>query len=28
VNMHDQIYGVRGDRVEHVWNVAGRGKVH
>ena len=28
VNMHDQIYGVRGDRVERVWKVAGRGKVH
>lgn len=28
VNMHDQIYGVRGERVEHVWRVAGRGKVH
>jgi D-serine deaminase-like pyridoxal phosphate-dependent protein len=28
VNMHDEIYGVRGDRVEIVWKVAGRGKVH
>ena len=28
VNMHDEIYGVRGDRVETVWRVAGRGKVH
>lgn len=28
VNMHDQIYGVRGERVENVWRVAGRGKVH
>lgn len=27
VNLHDQVYGVRGDRVEAVWNVAGRGKV-
>lgn len=27
VNMHNQIYGVRGDRVETVWEVAGRGKV-
>jgi D-serine deaminase-like pyridoxal phosphate-dependent protein len=27
VNMHDEIYGVRGDRVETVWQVAGRGKV-
>ncbi|HEY2961942.1 MAG TPA: alanine racemase [Pyrinomonadaceae bacterium] len=28
VNMHDEIYGVRGDRVETVWRVAARGKVH
>jgi D-serine deaminase-like pyridoxal phosphate-dependent protein len=28
VNMHDQIYGVRGERVETIWKVAGRGKVH
>jgi D-serine deaminase-like pyridoxal phosphate-dependent protein len=28
VNMHDEIYGVRGERVETVWKVAGRGKVH
>ena len=27
VNMHDQIYGVRGEEVETVWEVAGRGKV-
>ena len=27
VNMHNQIYGVRGGRVESVWEVAGRGKV-
>ena len=27
VNMHDEIYGVRGERVEEVWRVAGRGKV-
>lgn len=27
VNMHNQIYGVRGERVEAVWEVAGRGKV-
>ena len=27
VNMHNQIYGVRGERVEAVWQVAGRGKV-
>ena len=27
VNMHNQIYGVRGGRVESVWEVSGRGKV-
>lgn len=27
VNMHNQIYGARGERVESVWEVAGRGKV-
>ena len=27
VNLHDQVYGVRGGQVEVVWNVAGRGKV-
>jgi D-serine deaminase-like pyridoxal phosphate-dependent protein len=27
VNMHDEIYGVRGDRVEEIWRVEGRGKV-
>ena len=27
VNLHDEIYGVRGDRVETVWRVEGRGKV-
>ena len=27
VNMHDEIYGVRGQVVETVWRVAGRGKV-
>ena len=27
VNMHNQVYGVRGERVETVWEVAGRGKV-
>ena len=27
VNMHDEVYGVRGDQVETVWRVAGRGKV-
>jgi len=27
VNMHDEIYGMRGEHVEAVWSVAGRGKV-
>jgi D-serine deaminase-like pyridoxal phosphate-dependent protein len=27
LNMHDEIYGVRGERVEEVWRVEGRGKV-
>ena len=27
VNMHDEIYGVRGEQVETVWRVAARGKV-
>jgi D-serine deaminase-like pyridoxal phosphate-dependent protein len=27
VNMHNRIYGARGERVESVWEVAGRGKV-
>jgi D-serine deaminase-like pyridoxal phosphate-dependent protein len=27
VNMHDEVYGVRGDEVETVWKVAARGKV-
>lgn len=27
INMHDEIYGVRGERVETTWTVAGRGKV-
>lgn len=27
VNMHDEVYGVRGERVEEIWRVAGRGKV-
>jgi len=27
VNMHDEIYGVRGERVEETWRVAARGKV-
>lgn len=27
VNMHNHIYGIRGEQVETVWQVAGRGKV-
>jgi D-serine deaminase-like pyridoxal phosphate-dependent protein len=27
VNMHNRIYGVRGERVEALWEVSGRGKV-
>ena len=27
VNMHDEIYGVRGESVEAVWKVEGRGKI-
>lgn len=27
VNMHNQVYGIRGEQVETVWEVAGRGKV-
>jgi D-serine deaminase-like pyridoxal phosphate-dependent protein len=27
VNLHEQVYGVRGDRVEEVWKVEGRGKL-
>jgi len=27
VNMHDEIYGVRGERVETTWKVRGRGKI-
>jgi D-serine deaminase-like pyridoxal phosphate-dependent protein len=27
VNLHEQIYGVRGDTVEKVWKVEGRGKL-
>ena len=27
LNMHDEVYGVRGEQVESVWRVAGRGKV-
>jgi D-serine deaminase-like pyridoxal phosphate-dependent protein len=27
VNLHERVYGVRGDRVEEVWNVDARGKL-
>jgi len=27
VNLHEQVYGVRGDRVEEVWRVDARGKL-
>ncbi len=27
VNLHEQMYGIRGDRVEEVWKVEGRGKL-
>lgn len=27
VNLHEKMYGVRGDRVEQVWTVRGRGKL-
>jgi len=27
VNMHDEIYGIRGERVEEIWRVEARGKV-
>lgn len=27
MNLHEQVYGVRGDRVEEVWKVEGRGKL-
>jgi len=27
INMHDEVYAVRGDRVEAVWRVAARGKI-
>jgi len=27
VNLHEQVYGVRGDSVEEVWKVEGRGKL-
>ncbi len=27
VNLHETVYGIRGDKVEEVWKVAGRGKL-
>jgi D-serine deaminase-like pyridoxal phosphate-dependent protein len=27
VNLHERVYGIRGDRVEEVWTVDGRGKL-
>jgi D-serine deaminase-like pyridoxal phosphate-dependent protein len=27
MNLHEQVYGVRADRVECVWRVEGRGKL-
>lgn len=27
VNLHETVYGIRGDQVEEVWKVAGRGKL-
>jgi D-serine deaminase-like pyridoxal phosphate-dependent protein len=27
INMHDTIYGIRGEQVESVWKVAARGRV-
>lgn len=27
VNLHEKVYGVRGETVEHVWNVEARGKL-
>jgi D-serine deaminase-like pyridoxal phosphate-dependent protein len=27
VNLHERVYGVRGDRVEEIWNVDARGKI-
>jgi D-serine deaminase-like pyridoxal phosphate-dependent protein len=27
VNLHDEVYGIRGEQVETIWQVAGRGKV-
>jgi len=27
VNLHEQVYGLRGEQVEEVWRVEGRGKL-
>ena len=27
VNLHERVYGIRGDTVDHVWSVDGRGKL-
>jgi D-serine deaminase-like pyridoxal phosphate-dependent protein len=27
VNLHERVYGLRGDRVEEIWNVDARGKL-
>jgi D-serine deaminase-like pyridoxal phosphate-dependent protein len=27
VNLHEQVYGIRGDQVEQTWKVEGRGKL-
>jgi D-serine deaminase-like pyridoxal phosphate-dependent protein len=27
VNLHEQVYGIRGEQVEEVWKVEGRGKL-
>jgi D-serine deaminase-like pyridoxal phosphate-dependent protein len=27
VNLHERVYGIRGDQVESVWEVEGRGKL-
>jgi D-serine deaminase-like pyridoxal phosphate-dependent protein len=28
INLHDRFYGVRDGRVEAVWEIAARGKIH
>ena len=27
VNLHENVYGIRGDAIDQVWRVAGRGKL-